>query len=264
MSLFSWLFPKPRPGRARTQAPPASRAAERAGGNAPHPVPRPAAAAAADAEVMRKNERAQRREQLYAVVRDVMVRMGVLSAGYKFKVLSLDQRGAQFLIMVDMAPEYGGDAVRGAEIESLIVQTAQTRCDILVTSVYWRINAQLGVQPARPGAQPGSTAVPRSASARPPMLSSRPAPLMPPVQPAQPAPRFEPIEPDEVAAFKQALATAAAARPPVSASAPLSGTPTRSGPLLPPSTDFEDTLMPTQRDNSKSADLSNTQYGDLR
>ena len=51
----------------------------------------------------RKQERLERRELLYAVVREAMVRAGVLSSSYKFKVLSLDQRGRQFLVMVDLA-----------------------------------------------------------------------------------------------------------------------------------------------------------------
>src|SRR5574343_431788 len=49
---------------------------------------------------------------LYTVVRDAMVRAGVLSASYKFKVLSLDQRGRQFLVMMDLAREYGGETAR--------------------------------------------------------------------------------------------------------------------------------------------------------
>ena len=51
----------------------------------------------------RKHERMARRELLYAVVREAMVRAGVLSSSYKFKVLSLDPRGRQFLVMVDLA-----------------------------------------------------------------------------------------------------------------------------------------------------------------
>ena len=65
----------------------------------------------------------ERRELLYTVVRDAMVRAGVLSASYKFKVLSLDQRGRQFLVMMDLAREYGGETARLSEIEALIAQT---------------------------------------------------------------------------------------------------------------------------------------------
>ena len=223
--------------------------------------------------------------ELYAVVRDVMVRASVLSAGYKFKVLSLDQRGAQFLVMLDMAPEYAGTPEQGAELEGLITDTAKARHDILVTAVYWRMNMLLGQPPTVRSA--GTSATSHSLYGD---LGSRPAPLMrPPASggaPSRPAPlagaaptpvaasaptaapartapaptgRFDPIEPDEVAAFKQALANAAAARPAPAPAAP--GRITRSGPLLPPNTGFEDTVMPQQ--NERKADLSSTQYGDL-
>ncbi|HMZ85477.1 MAG TPA: hypothetical protein PK343_02080, partial [Giesbergeria sp.] len=68
-------------------------------------------------------------------------------------------------------------------------------------------------------------------------------------------PRFDPIEADEVAAFKQALATAA--RPAAAAT----GVPVRSGPSRPEPQrlDFEDTEMP----DSRPQGLSGTQYGDL-
>ncbi|AVP56322.1 hypothetical protein [Pulveribacter suum] len=286
MSLFSWLFPKPKPAAARAQPAPSAHAPLAAGGPRPegraHPGA-PQAGSAPEAGGARKNERMERREQLYAVVRDVMVRAGVLSAGYKFKVLSLDQRGAQFLVMVDLAPEYSLEPLRSNEIEALIVQTARARCDILITSVYWRINQQLGSRPSPvPRPTPGVATVPapevsspvlgaqaqmpaRPAAVRPPWAgaASRPAPLVPP-QPGQrpvPPPQFDPIEPDEVAAFKQALASAAAARP-TPLAPPEPGITTRSGPLLPPSPGFEDTLLPGQ-DSRSSGDLSTTQYGDL-
>ena len=256
MSLLSWLFPK-----AKRPEPP-SRPVPSAGA----PGPRSASAAPPAAPV---DERMQRREQLYGVVRDVMVRAGVLSAGYKFKVLSLDQRGAQFLVMVDMAPEYADEPMHGAETEALIVETARVRCDILVTAVYWRINPQLGRSQSGRGIAPGALAAPARAAVG---ASSRPAPLLrsaPPIDAptSRPTPlvarvgaggRFEPIEADEVAAFKQALASAAAARP---ATVP-GAQGTRSGPLLPPSpSGFEDTVMPGQEGHR--ANLSSTQYGDL-
>ena len=73
------------------------------------------------------------------------------------------------------------------------------------------------------------------------------------------APRFDPIEADEVAAFKQALASAGR---PAAAAAPgvpvRSGPSTRSSPLL--HNDFADTEMP---EDSRAQPLSSTQYGDL-
>jgi hypothetical protein len=243
----------------------------------------------------RKNERMERRELLYTVVRDAMVRAGVLSASYKFKVLSLDQRGRQFLVMMDLAREYGGETVRLSEIEALIAQTAKTRYDILVTAVYWRINDHVAVGIPQKGVAPlGATLQPAPAAARRPLpaavsapsrpealapAASAPAPLRPAatgplLQPAsstptpatapavapRAAPRYEPIEADEVAAFKRALASAASTAPAAPGARP--GVAVRSGPLLPPSapTGFEDTEMPGAE---RGQDLSSTQYGEL-
>ena len=72
----------------------------------------------------RKSERMARRELLYTVVRDCMGKAGVVSASYKFKVLSLDARGRQFLVMVDLAREYGTETTGLAEIEAMIAQSA--------------------------------------------------------------------------------------------------------------------------------------------
>ena len=238
----------------------------------------------------------ERRELLYIVVRDAMVCAGVLSASYKFKVLSLDPRGLQFLVMMDLAPEFGGETERLNEIETLIAQTAKARYGITVSAVYWRINelvAAGAVQKTAAAPVPAShlhtstaSGVRAPVSASAPELArsfapstapstaprpSRPAPLERPgvvAAPAAPAgaapvrlvvPRFDPIEADEVAAFKQALASAAAARAPAAATP---GVPQRSGPRRPPTTnDFADTVMPDQ--DSRAQSLSSTQYGEL-
>jgi len=289
MSLFSWFNRKPPAPRQRPAVEPSGLLNADAtvplvpGRGAGKPLAEPATEHAAN----RKNERMERRELLYTVVRDAMVRAGVLSAGYKFKVLSLDQRGRQFLVMMDLAREYGGETVRLSEIEALIAQTAKTRFDILVTAVYWRINDHVAVgmpskglaphgvagpsvphvpsAPVRPPAPipaPAPAPVPVAAPPIDPLLAPRSAPLVPPAPPARaPAKAFDPIEADEVAAFKRALDNAAAAKPPVPA--PRTGVTTRSGPLLPSTpTGFEDTEMPGS--DAPAPDLSNTQYGDLR
>lgn len=294
MSLFSWFSRKPAPPKPRQPL------AEPSGLlNADATVPlspgrtgRPAEPLTPDHAANRKNERMERRELLYTVVRDAMVRAGVLSASYKFKVLSLDQRGRQFLVMMDLAREYGGETVRLSEIEALIAQTAKTRYDILVTAVYWRINDHVAVgipqrgvapqgaslQPAaplaarRPPAAPAPVvpaplaavpATPRAplAAPVPAPASVNPAPAGATVAAPRPAPRYEPIEADEVAAFKRALASAAGTSAPAAATKP--GVPVRSGPLLSPSrpTGFEDTEMPGA--DGPAPDLSTTQYGEL-
>ena len=246
----------------------------------------------------RKNERMERRELLYTVVRDAMVRAGVLSASYKFKVLSLDQRGRQFLVMMDLAREYGGETVRLSEIEALIAQTAKTRYDILVTAVYWRINDHVAVGIPQKGVAPhGASLQAAPAAARRPQPQPQPVVAAAPVRPAAPvatapaplrpapagplippanapapatvpaaapraAPRYEPIEADEVAAFKRALASAAGTPGAAAPAGAKPGVPVRSGPLMPPSapTGFEDTEMPGAE---RGQDLSSTQYGEL-
>lgn len=302
MSLFSWFSRKPASPKPRQPS------AEPSGLlNADATVPltpgrqgRPMAEPLPPEHAAnRKNERMERRELLYTVVRDAMVRAGVLSASYKFKVLSLDQRGRQFLVMMDLAREYGGETVRLSEIEALIAQTAKTRYDILVTAVYWRINDHVAVgipqrgvapqgaslqstpplarrsPPATPAAPVPVAAVPAApapAASRPPVVAApplatpapvvAPAPAVPVAAP-RPAPRYEPIEADEVAAFKRALAAAAGASAAPAPAAAKPGVPVRSGPLLSPSrpTGFEDTEMPGA--DGPAPDLSTTQYGEL-
>ncbi len=230
MSLFSWFSRKP--------APPKPRAAGEPSGllNADATVPLGAGrqgkplgeAIPPEHAANRKNERMERRELLYTVVRDAMVRAGVLSASYKFKVLSLDQRGRQFLVMMDLAREYGGETVRLSEIEALIAQTAKTRYDILVTAVYWRINdhvavgiPQRGVAPHGAGLQPAATpaAVRRPPVAAAPILS--PAASAPVAASALPSAAARPVAPQPSAATARPPLTSGAAAGATSAASPL-------------------------------------------
>ena len=115
MSLFSWFTRKPASAQPRMAEPSGLLNADATVPMTPGRDGRPVAPAApAEHAANRKNERMERRELLYAVVRDAMVRAAVLSASYKFKVLSLDQRGRQFLVMMDLASEYGGDTARAS------------------------------------------------------------------------------------------------------------------------------------------------------
>lgn len=191
----------------------------------------------------RKGERIERREMLYAVVREAMIKAGVLSSTYKFKVLSLDSRGRQYLIMMDMARQYSGETARLAEIESLIAQHAKTRHDILVTAVYWRINEHVTAGLSRVSA----AVVPiRPSVVSQPSVSSVPA--------AQSKPAYEPLQPEEVAAFKNALASVAV---PDALSAP--GEIVKSGRRNPaPLPTFSDTEF-----DDRPSPLSGTQYGEL-
>lgn len=206
---------------------------------------------APSAAANRKTERLERRELLYGVVRESMTRAGVLAASYKFKVLSLDPRGQQYLVMMDLANQSAGDTNRLAEIEALIAQGAKIRHNIEVTAVYWRVNEHVTTGLTKPRA-------PTPASARVVPLKPPGAAAAPPARPAAPrTPQFEPLQADEVEAFKRALSTAS--RP-----APLapSGTLVKSGRRNPaPPVQFEDTELVDSEE--RVSPLSGTQYGDL-
>jgi hypothetical protein len=237
MSFFSWLMPK-KP--AKVPPPPSSSGLSRMDST------KPFGGSSKQAQTLqpnaqpanRKNERMARRELLYGVVREAMVRAGVLSSSYKFKVLSLDARGRQFLVMIDLSHGAGGETGRLAEIEALIAQGAKSRYDILVTAVYWRSNEHVAV--GDPAARSPIHTHHHATPSRPAPLESVPfVDSLPPValpetvsQPAELAPapergraQFDPLHPDEVEAFKRALATAAVRNQPVPAAVATPATP---------------------------------------
>ncbi len=243
MAMFNWFSGK----SERSKSP----VARDSGRSAALPVILPSAASVkpvndpTNRSEERKAKRHARREQLYVAVRESMTRAGVLSASYKFKVLSLDQRGDQFLVMMDVHPSLGAQVEKLTESEALIVQTAKTLFGMTVTSVYWRLDIKPGSVTARPSA----------AESRPAELHST-ATIHEIRKPA--APRYEPIEDDEVHAFKQALVAAAASSPVVTDANGKKRSGLRSYTLI---TGFEDTEMP---ESAAAPALSATQYGELR
>jgi hypothetical protein len=248
MALFNWFSDKSerKSPATREAAKPARQSRPASASSSPSPVvnPRPVADPTNRSEE-RKAKRHARREQLYVAVRESMTRAGVLSASYKFKVLSLDQRGDQFLVMMDVHPSLGGQVDKLSESEALIVQTAKTLFGMTVTSVYWRLDTKPG-----------------SVSARAAVSESRPAELQPmatvPETRKPAAARYEPILDDEMTAFKQALSAAAALNPATPDGTGKTRSGLRSYTLI---TGFEDTEMP---ESAAAPALSATQYGELR
>jgi len=205
----------------------------------------------------RKSQRLERRELLYAVVRESMARVGMLSSSYKYKVLSLDSRGSQYLIMMDLPKEMAEHIGQLAEIEEIVTQTARTRHRIDVSAVYWRINelAKTSVlRKPRPEAEITAAKAAPAPRAEPALAAGRAAPTLPGRDR-----RFEPIRPDEVNAFKQALATGVKGKP--LAPAPARGKPTDFAPTEFRNSEFEATKL--QEDDTDRMPLSRTQYGDL-
>ena len=91
----------------------------------------------------RKSKRLERREQLYKVVRDAMTRSGILSSEYKFKVLSMDAGGGQYMVMMDCHNPEVAVPDRLNAIEEMIAKAAHSAHDIEVTSMYWRFPSHL-------------------------------------------------------------------------------------------------------------------------
>ena len=226
----------------------------------------------------RKAKRQVRREQLYLAIRQAMTRSGVLAASFKFKVLSLDQRGDQFLVMMDVHPSLGLQEEKLQQSEALVMQIAKAQFDMLVSAVYWRIDSTAGQDKAKQGGQPSmpdaivagaATAVGTTPEGSAGAIARKPV-----------APRFEPIDEGEMTAFRRALgASAVQTTQSVAQLAPTAGNwsktmatsgaaviiesaaKSRSGlhsyTLL---TGFEDTEMP---ELAELPALSTTQYGDL-
>lgn len=185
----------------------------------------------------RRGRRVLRRQQLFGIVRESMIRGGVISTSYTFKVLALDNNGDSFLVLMDLA--LGSKDMPDEyllEIERWIEQSAKARHDLLVRSVYWR-----RVPQAKQSGVALRASVP--VQVRREAEVSAPAPLVP-----EPAMRtnsdYDPVGADEIAAFRRALQSAPAARPVASSR----------GPTQP---------VATPEFNSGFAALSETQYGKL-
>jgi hypothetical protein len=114
-----------------------------------------------------RGERHARRELLYAIVRESMTQAGVLSASYKFKVLSLDSSGNQYVVMMDVPRELVANSARLPEMESLIARNAKNRHDIVVASVYWRINEQVTVASSSLSAAMPQVSAPAASASKP-------------------------------------------------------------------------------------------------
>ena len=239
MSLFSWLFSK--------SAPPASSSlpVDPARGTVPGSAPDHAPV---DPLADLKHQRHERREHLYDVVRSVMLRSEVLASNYKFKVLSLDARGRQFLVMIDLLGEEVLAPGRWSAVEQLMAMTAAQRHDLQIKAVYWRL------------ASPAVGAVPVSAAA-----SHAPANVAAAASVAQTSEAatgrrhaYDPIDQDEVMAFKKAIMLST----PPEESHVESGQMVTSGPRKPaPPPGYEDTQL-LEPDDAGSP-LSRTQFGGL-
>lgn len=254
MGIVNWLLGKSKPAAQPSTRPVQSDIhATLADATRPFMGGKPASQGAASANAaspaqrmeQRRSERNARRELLFQVVRESMVRVGVLSSAFKFKVLALDQRGRTFLVMIDLSAEFAGETAKLAEIEAMIAQSAKNRYELVVQAVYWRFYETVATGTARVTASNAPVPVfggPSYTNSRPAPLSEVPYPAVPARAPvaqpmarpspsasampaARPAsasvakhpafaaaraghkPGTDPLEQDEVEAFKRALAS---------------------------------------------------------
>lgn len=107
-------------------------------------------------ETPSRQRRASRREQLYAVVRETMIRAGLLSSAYKFKVLTLDHEGLSHVVLLDVRREAIDLLPDGPQsLEDSLRQLARERLDLDVKSLYWRWWDEARATPPAPtSAQP--------------------------------------------------------------------------------------------------------------
>lgn len=237
MSLFDWLMPKSKPQK-NAALPAAVAGPGRQGTNAHAP----------DADL--KAQRQERRERLYAVVREAMLRSEVLASRYKFKVLSLDTHGRQFLVMVDLLDARAVSPDRFAVIEQLIISHAAQQHGMYVKAVYWRVSDVPAI--ATPPSPVSHVPVPAVRAVAP--VSAPPQPIPTPVH----TPVFDPIDQAEVLAFRKAIGAI-----PSAATAGATGQVKTSGPRHPSViTGYEDTQLLEQPDDAASP-LSRTQFGEL-
>ena len=217
MSFFGWFKSAPKPNNDRIALANDVRVGD----------PKDAAARAAEASAAerRKDERARLRELLFKVVRESMVRVGVLSSSFKFKVLATDPRGKKFIVMMDLSRDFGGEVSQLAEIEKLICQSAKARYNIVVSAVYWRAEDVAPSRQPDSAAQPAPVATasapavaptPAVAASAPVVTASAPGVAAPAAginaatSPGAPRRGYEPVLADEISALKQALAAGAA------------------------------------------------------
>jgi len=246
MSLFSWLFSK------SASPPPSSLPADPAKGLSPKAAPPPASV---DPLADLKHQRHERREHLYDVVRSVMLRAEVLASHYKFKVLSLDARGRQFLVMIDLLGDEVLTPDRWAAIEQLMSMTAAQRHDLQIKAVYWRL-----IPPAAAQASLQESAVnpPSKVEALVAKVAASSAVAAAGATVAATRHGFDPIDNDEVMAFKRAISDAT----PEEQLAAQTGHVVTSGPRKPaPPPGYEDTQL-LEPDDAGSP-LSRTQFGGL-
>lgn len=158
----------------------------------------------------RRGRRILRREQLFSVVRESMIRGGVLSTSYEFKVLTLDANGDSFLVLIDLA--LPADVMPDEyllEIERWVQSSAEARHDMSVPSVYWRRRAVHDQRGMALRAAVAAQTRPRGAVESPATVHAENVLAFPLPAKTRTPQRAQAVEQDEIEAFRRALEVAA-------------------------------------------------------
>lgn len=102
-------------------------------------------------DAARPSPRRRQRERVALLVREIMIRHGVLSSRYRVRVLSLDREGLQHLVLIDWLPHRVGLAAgpvpEAARLEAEVQTEARQTLGLEVRAVYWRGNPLPGGRP---------------------------------------------------------------------------------------------------------------------
>ena len=181
--LFNWLQSKATDAKRKNKP---LRSARRGFGQTTLPLISP-----------RRGRRILRREQLFAVVRESLIRGGVLSTSYEFKVLTLDANGDGFIVLIDLAlPADSMPDEYLLEIEQWIQASARGRHGMEVRGVYWRRLAE----PDQRG-----IALKAAVTAQRRTSGQETAPTAIPKPPPHSEARLQPVSAEEVEAFREAM-----------------------------------------------------------
>lgn len=104
---------------------------------------------------------AQLRKQLQSAVVDAMAGAGILSAHYRFKVLTLLGDQKALVLVFNLEHPLAGGQQQAAGLELRIRLLAQARFGLQVHAVYWRVDSLVRIEP-RPPVAAASPAAPPS------------------------------------------------------------------------------------------------------
>jgi hypothetical protein len=243
MSWFDWLKPKRDVYEAH-----ASTEFGHEAGDTHHP------GATTDGDF--KAQRQGRRESLYSVIREALLRSEVLASRYKFKVLSLDSHGRQFLVMIDLLDATALPPQRFLAVEQLIVSHSTQQHGLFVKAVYWRANETM--PEAAHVVPPASVKVePPPAPRKPEVVAPVPVPVAVPLVSVRPKSSSDPIDQDEVMAFKKAIGALQAESPNAKPGQVRNSGARKPGYMM----GYEDTQL--LDDEDAATPLSRTQFGEL-